>query len=74
VPPLRCEIRDVGEDGDEDLRCRFPFDAVEGLPSFPVKRVCVNGGDVGAVALRGCDEVGIVYLPKSVVRGKPLGR
>ena len=63
----RCRARDVDNDGDDDLSCRFPFSALENLPRLVAKRVCLFGELLDGSPIRGCDRVDLVYL-------KPAGQ
>jgi len=64
----RCRARDVDNDGDDDLSCRFPFSALENLPRLFLKRVCLVGELLDGSPIRGCDRVNLFYPPGAVPR------
>lgn len=64
----RCRARDADEDGDADLVCRFPFEALAGLSGLVTKRFCLAGETSDGSPLRGCSRVNVLLLPPGQLR------
>jgi hypothetical protein len=66
-PTARCHARDVDEDGDDDLSCRFPF-AVLGATRSVGKRVLLFGKSVDGSQFLGVTRVSVLFLPADRLR------
>jgi hypothetical protein len=67
-PGRACRASDVDDDGFEDLECRFPFKAIDALPSLPVKNVCLHGRLLDGSAVRGCQRMTVYRVRSSAIQ------
>jgi hypothetical protein len=63
-----CRVSDVDDDGDQDLECRFPFDAIDALAGLPLKDVCLTGRTLDGSAVRGCQRLTVFRLADPAVQ------
>jgi hypothetical protein len=63
-----CRVSDVDDDGDQDLECRFPFDAIDALADLPLKDVCLTGRTLDGSAVRGCQRLTVFRLADPAVQ------